>query len=92
MLGLGVQEETVQQYFVPVALRVVPQLLVWVKEAPLHTVFGFGVQLIGEQLAAQADAYVPPLTNPEKANCALELISVLNFSRFWSAKAGSFPG
>ena len=42
VLGSGDHEEAVQQFFVPVAALVVPQLLVWVKLVPEQTVLGSG--------------------------------------------------
>ena len=64
MLVEGDQDETVQleaggQYLVPLAVRVVPQLLLWVKEVPEHLVLVEGDQDETVQLEAGGQYLVP---------------------------------
>ena len=66
--GVGVSVPVgvgVGQLFVPIALRVVPQLLVWVKLTPEQTVEGSGDQEVGTQGTEQSLVPVAPRVVPQ---------------------------
>ena len=72
VLGSGDHEEAVQQFFVPVAALVVPQLLVWVKLVPEQTVLGSGDQ----EETVQAAAHVKLLGDPPITLFASPFVSI----------------
>lgn len=71
-----------QQFFVPYAVLVVPQLLVCVNACPEHTVFGLGDQEVGEHeflVAVHVALFPPPVPRqvqvtefPEEGNDGVE--------------------